>query len=170
MSTSEVWRDVPGYEGLYEVSTLGNVKSIRKQGSAGGIMKQQVDKKGYCIVALCKHGKYRHMSVHRLVALAFIPNHGEYPCINHKDENKANNCVENLEWCTYRYNNCYGTARERASKTRFKPCMGTWPDGSTRMYNSCTLASRDTGITQGNIWGACNGLWSTAGGVKWDYV
>lgn len=166
----EVWKPIPGYEGLYDVSTFGNVRTIKRQGTNSRVLKQKLSKKGYFTVSLCKHSKYKTVGVHRLVASAFIPNINCYPCINHKDENKKNNVVNNLEWCTYEYNNNYGTARERAAKTRYKPCIGTWPDGTKRKYNSCTIASKETGIAQGNIWGACNGLWNTAGGVKWDYV
>ena len=122
------------------------------------------------IRTLCKNGEYKLVRVHRLVASAFIPNTNGYPCVNHKDENKTNNEVANLEWCTYAYNNSYGTVKERVAKARYKPCVGTWPDGTTKRYNSCTIASRETGISQGNIWGACNGLWKTAGGAKWHYA
>lgn len=168
--TQEEWKPITGYEGLYEVSSFGNIRTIKRQGTNSRTIKQQIDRKGYCYVSLCENGKYKRSSVHRLVATAFIENLKELPCVNHKDENKANNCVNNLEWCSYRYNNNYGTARMRASATRYKPCIGEWPDGSTKVFNSCTLASKATGIAQGNIWGACNGLWNKAGGVIWRYV
>ncbi len=165
----EEWRPVPGFEGAYEVSSFGRIRAARRRGSAGGLLK--IGKRnGYPTVSLRKDGKYVSCSVHRLVALAFIENKNGYPCVNHKDETRDNNNVENLEWCSYSYNNTYGTVKERASKARYRPCIGTWPDGTKKQYNSCTLASKDTGISQGNIWGACNGLWNRAGGVKWRYV
>lgn len=164
------WKHIDGYGGKYEVSSTGDIRTIRRQGTNARILKQHVDKNGYRLIALCKDGKYKTHLVHRLVANAFINNPNDYPCVNHKDEDKSNNCVENLEWCTYSYNNTYGTIKERASQKRYKPCIGTWPDGHKESFNSCTLASKATGIAQGNIWGACNGLWRKAGGVIWQYV
>ena len=166
---TERWAMIPGYEGLYEVSTQGRVKTVKRQGSPGGILKTR-QSKGYKLVSLCKAGEYTTALVHRLVASAFIDNPNNYPCVNHKDENKTNNCVNNLEWCTYSYNNTYGNGAARRAKARYKPCVGTWPDGTERIYQSCTLASRETGIAQGNIWGACNGRWEHAGGVSWRYL
>ena len=164
------WRPIYGYEGLYEISNHGGVRAIRRQGTDGRDLKLRLSRRGYFCISLCKNGNYKTHMVHRLVASAFIRNPCGYPCVNHKDENKVNNNADNLEWCTVQYNNNYGTARTRASVKRYKPCIGTWPNGETKKYNSCTLASKDTGISQGNIWGACNGLWKTAGGVKWHYV
>ena len=166
---SELWKCIVGYGGDYEISNYGNVRTKRRKGSAGGELKQKTDKKGYRYVNLCKDGKYKRYLVHRLVADAFIENPNRYPCVNHKDERKENNHVDNLEWCSYKYNNNYGTARARASVTRYKPCIGVWGDGHTERFNSCTLAAKATGIAQGNIWGACNGLWKYAGGVAWRY-
>ena len=115
----EVWKDIEGYEGLYQVSNLGNVRSLKY---AGGnkvkLLKQYTDKKGYKRIGLYKNGKYKLYMVHRLVTIAFIPNPNNLPIINHKDEDKTNNNVNNLEWCTYEYNNTYGTARKRASESR----------------------------------------------------
>jgi len=165
----ELWKSVQGYEGLYEVSNLGRVRSARRQGSQGMIIKTRKCNKGYDVVSLCKTGKYHTALVHRLVAQSFIENPNSYPCVNHKDENKGNNHADNLEWCSYSYNNVYGTGPERRVKARYKQCVGTWPDGTERYYQSCTIASRETGIAQGNIWGACNGLWKHAGGITWRY-
>lgn len=166
---SEEWIPVPGFEGLYEVSSLGRVKTTRRQGSPGGVLKQN-RRNGYCYVRLCKNGEYTFCAVHRLVATAFLNNPNKFPCVNHKDETRDNNRVENLEWCSYSYNNTYGTVKNRSAKARYKPCVGKWPDGTVKYYNSCTLASLDTGISQGNIWGACNKLWKRAGGVEWSYT
>ena len=107
----EVWRDVVGFEGVYKVSSLGNVARVRngslrqlKKCPAGG--KHNCD---YLYVSLTHRDKVRFSSVHRLVAEAFIPNPEMLPQVNHKDEDKFNNCAENLEWCTASYNNRYGT-------------------------------------------------------------
>lgn len=122
---TEQWKDIKGYEGLYEVSNLGNVRSLdrivkRGQGymiKEGRILAQfYEEKKGYYQVALAKDGKAKKYRVHRLVALAFLDNPSNYTDVNHKDEVKTNNNVDNLEWCTRKYNNNYGTKPERIRK------------------------------------------------------
>ena len=114
----EKWKDVVGYEGKYEVSNLGRVRSLNylRTGKAK-LLKQQVDKYGYKRMRLYKDGKAKSLLVHRLVAMAFLPNPNNLPMVNHKDENKTNNNVDNLEWCTASYNNNYGTKIERQSKS-----------------------------------------------------
>ena len=94
MNTDEKWLPVPGYEGLYEVSDHGKVRSRKK------VLKEHPMRNGYYNVSLFKDGKYKAYGIHRLVALAFIPNREHLPQVNHKDGNKKNNAVENLEWCT----------------------------------------------------------------------
>ena len=127
----EVWKDVVGYEGLYQVSNLGRVRSLdRKTKNRNGL----ITKRGrilspfiyggyYCIglsVLGCKHNK----KIHRLVAESFLPNPNNYPIINHKDENKLNNNADNLEWCTYSYNTLYGSGIERRRNTYQKTGIG----------------------------------------------
>ena len=113
----EMWKDIEGYEGLYQVSNTGQAKSLNYKGSGEAkLLKQSTNKQGYKRITLCKNGKTKRYSVHRLVALAFIPNPDNLPIINHKDENPSNNNVNNLEWCTYKYNINYGTARKRAGE------------------------------------------------------
>lgn len=117
----ELWKDIPGYEGLYQVSNIGNVKSVdRHRPDKNGRYVFHQGKKltpqlndGYMYVILSKDGKQYSCKVHRLVAMAFIPNPENLPYINHKDENKSNNCVDNLEWCSKSYNDRYGTTPER---------------------------------------------------------
>ena len=113
----EVWKDIEGYEGLYQVSNLGRVKGINDymKYKSGRILTQYLmDRgKGYYKVWLYKNTKRKMCYVHRLVAQAFIPNPNNYPDINHKDENSRNNVVENLEWCTEAYNMSYGTLQDR---------------------------------------------------------
>lgn len=113
----EEWKDIKGYENKYQISNLGRVKALdyRRTG------KEQIisikNNKGYSEVALWKDSKRKMFMVHRLVAQAFIPNPNNLPQVNHKDENKTNNIVENLEWCTQSYNNSYGTRLERVSSS-----------------------------------------------------
>ena len=108
----EIWKDIEGYEGHYKISSFGRVYSIKS-----GILLKQQNKKGYLVSCLCKNGKFKYIPTHRLVALNFIPNPENLPHVNHKDENKQNNCVSNLEWCTVEYNINYGTRTERATKS-----------------------------------------------------
>jgi hypothetical protein len=112
----EIWKPIPGYEGYYEVSNTGKVRSltrtvIMKDGKPRPIKGRELKPKinnGYPTVNLSKNGTVKTIRIHRLVALTFIPNPDNLPIINHKDENKQNNNVNNLEWCTYEYNNNYG--------------------------------------------------------------
>ena len=101
----EEWRNITNYEELYQVSNLGNVKNIRRN----KLKKLTLNKDGYYIVKLSKNNKKKVYLVHRLVAKEFIENKNNYDIVNHKDENKTNNKVDNLEWCTIKYNNNYGT-------------------------------------------------------------
>ena len=114
----EIWKDIEGYEGLYQVSNTGQVKSLNYKGrGVVKLLKQAINYNGYKRVSLYKDGKQKHYFVHRLVAMTFIPNPDDLPIINHKDENKTNNNVNNLEWCTHKYNNNYGTVKERLSES-----------------------------------------------------
>ena len=106
----ELWKDVAGFDGVYQVSNMGRIKRV----STGVVLKQCADRNGYCRVNLYKNKIPKRLLVHRLVASAFIENVNSFPIINHKDENPSNNNAENLEWCTYSYNTSYGTARQRS--------------------------------------------------------
>lgn len=104
----EIWKDCKGYEGKYQVSNKGRVWNVNTQ----RYLKGSYDKDGYIIVHMyAKNGKDKREKVHRLVALTFIDNPNGLPVVNHKDENKQNNCVENLEWCDVRYNTIYSLGR-----------------------------------------------------------
>ena len=125
----EIWKDIEGYEGLYEVSSYGRVRSLGQfvnhnyGGYAyrkGRILKPGLGSKKYLSVTLSKNGIQKQYSVHRLVAQAFIPNINNLPIINHKDENKLNNCVDNLEWCDYKYNVNYGNRLNKFYDSRIK--------------------------------------------------
>lgn len=112
----EVWKDIEGFEGRYQISNLGNVKSLRYGGrNEARNLVPKVNNHGYEWVELIRNGKRSCLQIHRLVAAAFIPNPkpNKYTIINHKDENPRNNCVENLEWCDYKYNSKYFMDRHR---------------------------------------------------------
>ena len=129
----EIWRPVNGFEGYYEVSNLGRVRSIdrvvvdkngRKQFKKGTILKYRADRQGYNVIALSVNRHYTNKCVHTLVAETFIPNPDNLPQVNHKDEVKSNNCVDNLEWCTAKYNANYGNRNKKVAETNIK--NGNW--------------------------------------------
>lgn len=113
----EIWKDIKGYEGLYKVSSKGRILGVKRNKEVKPILV----KSGYYVVNLSKNNKIKQFRVQRLVAIAFLPNPCGYPIINHKDENKTNNNVENLEWCDDKYNIEYSNVREYAYRVTRKP-------------------------------------------------
>ena len=116
----EIWKDIKDFEGLYQVSNLGNVRRIKFINNK--IEKEKItmlkpNKNIYLQVMLCKNGKTKRKNVHRLVAETFIDNPNNYDCVNHKDENKHNNSINNLEWCTRIYNMNYGYVKQKKIQT-----------------------------------------------------
>ena len=176
----EEWRDIEGYEGLYQVSNLGKVKSLdrvdcRGRKLKGKIIKQKLTKNGYCEVTLYKNGKSKAYLVHRLVGIAFISNPNNLPCINHKIDDfqhRSDNRIENLEWCTYEYNNNYGTRKEKASesmigKNKGKPNINIISENHPKakkircittgeIFNTIRDASKKYNINESNISKCCN--------------
>lgn len=165
----EIWKDVRGYENLYQVSNYGRVKSLgRKKG--GGLTDRyigNVSKEGYVTVVLSKNGKVKNWRVHRLVYETFV---GEIPIgmvINHKDENPTNNCVINLEICTPKENANYGTRNFRLSHINGKvvECIETG-----ERFRSASFAAKLLGLSQGHISSCCRGKRKTTGGFHFKYV
>ena len=109
-------KDIPNYEGLYAITEDGNVWSYRNN----RFIKSFLRKNGYMQVLLVKDGTKKSWKVHRLVALTYLPNPNNYPEVNHKDENRINNCVDNLEWCPHDYNCNYGERLNRISDSNTK--------------------------------------------------
>lgn len=133
-------------------------------------LKKIISNKGYYTVSLSWHSKYKHYLVHRLIWEAFNGPIPDGMVINHKDENKLNNCLDNLEVCTYQYNTMYGTARKRMVEKRSMPVRQFINDDVYKDYHSAAEAGRQTGIAQGNISRCCNNKSKTAGGYRWIYL
>lgn len=173
METKEIWEDIKGYEGLYQVSSLGNVKSLNyNHTKKEKVLKPRTIKDGYQQVILYSNGKIKPMLVHRLVVQAFLPNPYKLQEVNHIDENPSNNNAENLEWCEHRYNLNYGSHNERVSKAltngkKSKPvmCIETGV-----IYPSTNEVQRQLGFSRGNISQCCNGKKNTSYKYHWKYV
>ena len=187
----EIWKPVVGWETLYEVSNFGNIRTLHYKQPY--LMHPITDRKGYKRVSfvLPNSKKYKRYGVHRVVAEAFIPNPDNLPCVNHKDENKQNNHVDNLEWCTVRYNLEYGTARSRMINSRKgikfsdlhlynlqlshaisqgKSVVQLDKFGNViSEYISISEAARNIGINVNSISHACNGISKSAGGYLWKF-
>lgn len=168
----EIWKDIKGYEGLYEVSNLGRVRSLRDNHGQARIrvLQQCKSSRGYLHLILCKNHKLKHYSVHRLVAEAFLPNPDGLPQINHIDECKTNNRVDNLEWCDAKYNINYGSGRQRRVETQGKRVYQYAKSGAfVRSYASIHEAERQTGIHNGNISACCLGKRNSTGKYIWSF-
>lgn len=186
----EVWQDIPGYEGLYQASTCGRIKSVERTRNIGINNKQKQiiyerllkyrNAHGYSNVGLCKDSLQKQYRVHRLIAQTFLPTpKSELTQVNHKDENKFNNRVENLEWCTAKYNTNYGTGPVRRSKSqrnhplKSKAVIQKDLDGNfIALYPSIIEAERITGYNNAHIAACCKHKkhHNTAYGYKWEYA
>ena len=170
----KLWKEIPDTDGKYLISTAGEVMAISRRVKFGHVYRWTKTKlltprdngKGYLELEFL--GKHHY--IHRLVAEAFIPNPYNFPCINHKDENKENNSVENLEWCDYSYNTNYGTRTKRAKEKRFGDRFVVINLDTGDVYQTPKDASRATGIHNDSISRVCKGKSKTAGGYRWRYL
>lgn len=182
---NEHWKPVVGYENLYEVSSIGRVRNTHYwschqklvERRPYRLMKLETTQDGYKRVVLTKSKKSRHYSVHRLVAMAFIPNPERLPQINHIDEDPANNEVVNLEWCTGKQNCNHGqhkqkiALRQTNNSYRSKPVSQFDKEGNLiHTYPSTREAERETGIACEQISRCCKGRNHHAGGFRWKYA
>jgi hypothetical protein len=172
-------KDIPGYEGIYKIDTEGNVYSLKRN----KILKPWFDKDGYHKVAVCRKGTEKHVSIHRIMCEVFIPNPQNKPTVNHKDGNKKNNSLSNLEWATISENSQHAYDND----LRKAPCSGLGRRGiinsNSKKINQYTLdnllintfygfqeAGRRTGINPFHISSVCSGSRHTAGGFIWRYA
>lgn len=175
----EVWKPVVGLESHYEVSSRGGgrVRSLDRvlpigKGSfkrlhKGKILKLTDKGNGYLVVNL---GRGNRAHVHRLVAEAFLPNEDNLPCVNHKDENPHNNELDNLEWCTHKYNVNYGTAIERMTKKLCKPVRATNLNSGEVLEFSSIKTANQAGFDSSTIIKCCKGIYHQHNGYEWEYI
>ena len=181
---NEIWKDVKNYEGLYQVSNLGRVRSLdvrtyqkNKFGKfkyvlhKGKILKIQKQRNGYFTIDLHMNGKFERKIIHRLVAETFISNPNNYQYINHKDSNTSNNRVDNLEWCTQKYNIKYAYDFGNKIPPNMRSVNQIDENGKiTATFISIQEAERKTSIKSANISKCCRKLRNKAGGYQWAYT
>lgn len=175
----EEWKPIVGYEGLYEVSNFGQIKSLERITNnnihiSEHIQTQRIGETGYMYVGLCKEGVKANKRVHRIVAIAFVPNPENKPQVNHKDENKQNNNADNLEWVTGTENINYGTAIQRAHEKDCSPLtkkvLQIDKNGEiVAEYASQSIAAKAFNTSAGNISNCCKGRCKTVRGYSWRY-
>lgn len=163
----EEWKDIEGYEGLYQVSNLGRVKRV----TTGRILKPSKHTKGYYRVELYKNGSQSKKLIHRLVAQVFIPNPDNKSQVNHIDENKTNNLVSNLEWMTAKENLNHGTRTDRSSKTRSVSIIATnLKTGKSTEFYGVSECARQLDLNRGNITSVLKGRRNHTGGYIFEYA
>ena len=166
----EVWKDIPEYEGLYQVSSMGNIKSFSKKKNGKNLIPQK-NKKGYYQILLYKNKKPYTKKIHRIVAKAFIPNPDNLPQVNHIDGNKINNCMNNLEWCTNSENQIHAY-KNGLEKPRFQRRIKQYDINGNyiKTFEYIRNAQKELNIDGSSISKCCKGKRKSAGGYIWKYV
>ena len=168
---TELWRDVQGYEGLYEVSNLGDVRSLPRATTRGKLLSPVNSGKGYLQVTLYRNGKSKRLLVHRLVAQAFVPNPLNLSSVNHKDEHKNNNRSDNLEWCTIQYNLSYNGLHKRRGLPKYKAINQYTKRGDfVKRWRGAQDVENQFGFSHSSIAAVCRGKRITAYGYVWRYA
>lgn len=166
MDNEAIWKDVVGYEGIYKVSNKGELYSIKRKRK----LNPSISKNGYRQAKLYKNGKYKTRSVHRIVATAFLENPENYPVVNHVDEDKLKNNVENLQWCTQKHNVNHGTGQQRRIEAVKMPVKQYTLDGQyLATYKSAVDLQELYGFHQSAISRVCRGERKTAYKYIWKY-
>ena len=161
----EIWKDIPEYKGLYQISNLGRVKSLNYNHTGKKRILSPGTSRGYLCVILCKNGKIKKFTIHRLVAMTFLENPDNLPMVNHKDENKQNNSVSNLEWCTSQYNVTYNNRHRIYSRK-----VGCFKDGKLIKVYDAIKDVKKAGFNDGNVCSVLKGRRKLAGGYHWQYL
>lgn len=166
----EIWKDIAGWEGSYQISTYGRVKSL-KYGKER-ILKPSKNSSGYLTVGLSIESRTFSKAIHRLVAIAFVPNPDNKLQVNHKDENKLNNNVNNLEWVTAKENSNYGTRIKRISEKNSKPIKVIYRDNTYEIWDSATIFAREYGnvVKEKKIVEVLKGRNKTHAGLRFEYA
>lgn len=174
----EIWKDIKEYYGLYQVSNMGNVKSLNyRHTGEEKILRPMVIRNGYLIVTLYKNGKRKMLTVHRLVLMTFAPiNNMDKLDVNHRDENKKNNNLDNLEWCNRSYNINYGTRTQRFAQSKSIPVVQLDPNTNKVVNVYCSaMEAEKQGFHQSAIIHCCKNKFNRPGnniykGYKWQYM
>ena len=171
-----MWKSIKGYEGIYEISNLGRVKSLERLDTMGRrieerIMKCQLNKDGYLNITLSNKGCKKTYLLHRLVAMHFVDNPNGYNEINHIDTDPSNPVASNLEWCTRKYNVNYADAKEKMIRANQKKVIQLdLANRYVKTHDSIKGAAKEVKIPDSNISACCKGKRPTAGGYKWEYA
>ena len=159
-------KDIPGYENLYCISERGHVWNRK----TGALLSGNVNSHGYMVISLTKDGKKKDCKLHRLLAMTFIPNPSNFECVNHKDGNKLNNNLDNLEWCSKGYNNRHAREELHIDFSAKPVCQTTLGGSVVAMWANYSLAAKSVGVSPVCIASCCEGLADSAGGYRWEHA
>lgn len=171
----EIWKDIEGFEGLYQVSNMGRVRSLDRKDKMGRSLKEKVladkhNNRGYHTIALRRDGNTEYRLIHRLVAKAFLDNPNNWPEVNHKDEDKVNNAASNLEWCSSKYNANFGTRNERVAKAQRQPFYAITSVGHRYWFESRNKAVEILGLDRRAVYRCLHGKQNHHRGFSFEWA